>query len=77
MGKRCFYEQDPTWDPGWGMPQRYSLFILPAWSNLEKALHSGCRVAKAYCGFETHRGYHAHIAEWNRRCTKDAVPETE
>ena len=52
-------------------------FILPAWSNLEKALHSGCRVAKAYCGFETHRGYYAHIAEWNRRCTKDAVPETE
>ena len=28
-------------------------------------------------GFETHRGYYAHIAEWNRRCTKDAVPETE
>ena len=32
---------------------------------------------EAYCGFETHRRYYAHIAEWNRRCTKDAVPETE
>ena len=50
---------------------------MPVWSNLEKALRSDRREAKAYCGFDPRHGYYVHIAERNRRCAKDAVPVTE
>ena len=74
MRERYFYGSR---DPIRGMPHRYSPFIFPVWSNLEKALRSDRRVAKAYCEFDPHHGYYVHIAEWNRRCAKDAVPVTE
>ena len=64
-------------DPIRGIPHRYSPLFMPVWSNLGKALRSDRRVAKVFCGFKSRHGYYVHIAEWNRRCAKDAVPVTE
>ena len=40
MGKRCFYEQDPTLDPEWGNAAEVFPFYFARVVKLVKALHS-------------------------------------